>query len=421
MARSSFKIEIHAWLLLSFALAMTESGVLGFIAKKYFEGTVENYLLDWTVGIIAAAPAFANIVSFIFAKISTGKEKIPFIFKMQLIVCFFVMTSALLPKNQWGLLMLILLPSAGSRIAWSAIATLRTGIWRANYPAKIRAQVTSRIAVAQGITLAAVAFTAGVVLSLSPEIFRFLIPACGAVGIIGAFKYKTIRMRKGAKLLSQEVEKIKNKQHQRTSLKKIMADHKDFLFYMSSMFLFGLGNIMVGAPLLIILNDKFNVTYLLGISLTTVIPTALMATSAPLWSKIFDSMDVIQFRRIHCWCFLASTFLMLIGAYHESLQPFALALIFRGIGFGGGVIAWNLGHHDFATSENSTKLMSTHVTLTGIRGLIAPLVGVGLYEYATNNLNDLYGFWVFSTALAISSIGSAGFFLQKTRKNTSSR
>ena len=47
----------------------------------------------------------------------------------------------------------------------------------------------------------------------------------------------------------------------------------------------------------------------------------------------------------------------------------------------GGRLGWNLGHNDFASDGRSTLYMSIHVTLTGIRGLIAPLVGVGLYQW----------------------------------------
>jgi hypothetical protein len=44
--------------------------------------------------------------------------------------------------------------------------------------------------------------------------------------------------------------------------------------------------------------------------------------------------------------------------------------------FAGGKLGWNLGHNDFASDDQSTLYMGIHVTLTGVRGLIAPLAGV---------------------------------------------
>ncbi|HET6591667.1 MAG TPA: hypothetical protein VFG48_02010, partial [Xanthomonadales bacterium] len=37
---------------------------------------------------------------------------------------------------------------------------------------------------------------------------------------------------------------------------------------------------------------------------------------------------------------------------------------------------WNLGHNDFAADGDSSIYMATHVWLTGLRGMVMPLVGV---------------------------------------------
>lgn len=50
------------------------------------------------------------------------------------------------------------------------------------------------------------------------------------------------------------------------------------------------------------------------------------------------------------------------------------------IAFGGGSIAWNLGHVDFSPPAETSQYMATHVTLNGVRGLLAPLSAVALYE-----------------------------------------
>jgi len=47
---------------------------------------------------------------------------------------------------------------------------------------------------------------------------------------------------------------------------------------------------------------------------------------------------------------------------------------------GGGTLAWNLGHVDFARASETSQYMATHVTLNGVRGLLAPLLAVTLYE-----------------------------------------
>ena len=80
------------------------------------------------------------------------------------------------------------------------------------------------------------------------------------------------------------------------------------------------------------------------------------------------------------------------------------------IGFGGGVLAWNLGHHDFAPPETSSQYMGVHVTLTGIRGLLAPLLGVAAYEFLMKNGYET-GAGVFLLAVALGILGATGFLL----------
>ena len=45
----------------------------------------------------------------------------------------------------------------------------------------------------------------------------------------------------------------------------------------------------------------------------------------------------------------------------------------------GGVLGWNLGHNDFTTDDRVSEYVGLHVSLTGVRGLFAPLIGVAAY------------------------------------------
>ena len=59
---------------------------------------------------------------------------------------------------------------------------------------------------------------------------------------------------------------------------------------------------------------------------------------------------------------------------------FALRAILQGLGYGGGALAWNLGHLHFAPPQRAEIYMGIHVSLTGMRGLIAPLGGMWLWQ-----------------------------------------
>ena len=87
----------------------------------------------------------------------------------------------------------------------------------------------------------------------------------------------------------------------------------------------------------------------------------------------------------------------------------------RGIAFGGGVLAWNLGHQDYAPVEQSGRYMGLHVTLTGIRGLLAPAFGMTVYTLLLAG-GIQAGPIVFYIGATLSAIGGIGFILlAKTR------
>lgn len=94
---------------------------------------------------------------------------------------------------------------------------------------------------------------------------------------------------------------------------------------------------------------------------------------------------------------------------HATLGLWVGAAI-RGIGFGGGVLAWNLGHQDYAPIEQSGRYMGLHVTLTGIRGLIAPAFGMGIYTVCSQQ-GVHAGPIVFYVGAGLSAIGGIGFIL----------
>jgi len=70
---------------------------------------------------------------------------------------------------------------------------------------------------------------------------------------------------------------------------------------------------------------------------------------------------------------------MFWGAWTFSLWWLALGRVITGIVNGGGNLAWQLGHNDFAPRDQLSTYMGIHVTLTGVRGAFAPFLGMALY------------------------------------------
>src|SRR5690606_10316438 len=54
-----------------------------------------------------------------------------------------------------------------------------------------------------------------------------------------------------------------------------------------------------------------------------------------------------------------------------------------------GALAWNLGHNAFATADKAALYIGVHVMLAGLRGCLAPFIGVA----ALVSLVSLIGFY----------------------------
>jgi hypothetical protein len=92
---------------------------------------------------------------------------------------------------------------------------------------------------------------------------------------------------------------------------------------------------------------------------------------------------------------------------HQVWLLFVMACV-TGIADAGGALAWNLGHNDYAKDHNAAQYMGVHVTLTGIRGLIAPFLGVGIYNLLEHG-HAGWGVWTFLPCLMLNVSGAIGF------------
>ena len=408
-SRTQYKRELLAWALLPMMMGAIEGGVVGVLTKRLFSGAVDELMLDWAVAALAAAQGFANISSFVWAGMSHGKHKIRFLTILKIAVIILIGAVSLVPRTPAGLCVLLVCV-VGSRICWAGVVTLRSTVWQANYPRSNRADVAGRIATVQAIILATVGLGIGELMDQNEESFRWIYPVAASFGIIGAWVYSKMQVIGHEKILSDE--RAQPELATTSPWKTIALLKEDFAFakYMTCQFIFGLGNLMLTAPLVVVLSDQFSFDYLGEILIVSTIPIILMPLSIPLWSRLLTRVHVIQFRAIHSWVFVLSALVFGVSILLSSAAGLWVAAAIRGVGFGGGVLAWNLGHQDFAPVEQSGRYMGLHVTLTGIRGLIAPALGMGLYTYLLS-ISEHAGEGVFFIGALISGVGGIGFLI----------
>ncbi|MCA9285100.1 MAG: MFS transporter [Phycisphaerales bacterium] len=413
MLRANYARELVSWMFLPVMLGAVEGGTISIIVKKAFASApgVSPAALNLAVAVVTAAPAVANITSFVWATFSHGRPKIRFIAWLQIATALLVALIAATPHSAAGLVMLTTLVVL-ARVTWTGVITIRTTVWGANYPRADRARIAGKMATVQSAALSIVGVVLGTAMDWNERSFHWLFPLCALVGLLGNAIYRRVRLR-GQRRLAR-AERCGRAEDRPTlnpaSVARVLRNDPLYRRFMLWLFVFGLGNLMLSAPLAIVLNDGFHVTYIQGILITSAIPTALMPFTIPMWSKLLDRCHVVEFRAIHGWSFVAVSLLQFLGAAFGVLSLFFAAAVGMGIAFGGGVLAWNLGHHDFAPPNRDAQYMGVHVTLTGLRGLLAPFLAVGIYDLLDRQIpGSGGGFWVFGVCLALNLVGAIGF------------
>jgi hypothetical protein len=147
---------------------------------------------------------------------------------------------------------------------------------------------------------------------------------------------------------------------------------------------------------------------------TTGLPLILLPLASFAWARIFDRRHIISYRALHAWSFVLTNLLFWLGL---ALQVDALVFVgaaVLGAAYAGGQLGWNLGHNDFAKPEQSALYMGVHVSLNGIRGLIAPLLGVVVYRMLAERGMAQHALLL---PLLLNVVGALGFVRQNRRRN----
>ncbi|MEZ4754268.1 MAG: MFS transporter [Bdellovibrionota bacterium] len=117
----------------------------------------------------------------------------------------------------------------------------------------------------------------------------------------------------------------------------------------------------------------------LVIILIDVLPTIFRFSSAVLWGKLFDKANFILLRIGLNLIFGFSTLFF----FTPLLLLQFIGAASQGFGQGGGSVAWNLWVTKYAPPEKTADYMAVHTFLTGIRGVLCPMLAFWAVEYIT--------------------------------------
>lgn len=165
---------------------------------------------------------------------------------------------------------------------------------------------------------------------------------------------------------------------------QLLKKNPDFSAFEKNFSIYGLGFLMVVPVIPIFLVEHLHMNYTSTFVAKGILSQLGILLFSPFFGKMHDHKDIFQFGS-YVFGLLA---LYPLGFVIASLVPsigvatviILITYLIFGIAMAGVNVTWNMGSIYFAGNEDASMYQSVHITLTGVRGLIAPIFGFAIYK-----------------------------------------
>jgi MFS family permease len=326
---------------------------------------------ETAIALLAAAPFLGNLCSPLWARQMEGRSKMPFVQGSWISArsLLFLMPLAF---TAWPFVAIV----GGLQFVGTIATPAYTSLMKDIYPDRARGRLMGYVRVIAQVMTFFATLAAGRLLDHSVS-YRLLFPIAGMLGIGAALAFSRVRAlpENSAPAPDCEEKKLTNREFAMDTL-TILRDNEPYRWFAFSVFTYGFGNLMV-TPLY----GLYQVD-VLRISNTQV---ANLANFASLWSILgfifwgwlMDRIGAPRTVLFSIFC-IASIAVVYLCAHTVNGLLFASAL--SGFGFAGIELSYLAAILAYAEGGRAAQYQSLHSLLLGVRGILAPLIGIPLMK-----------------------------------------
>ncbi len=405
-------IEMRAWGLLAVGGGAINGGVIGVIIQNKFTLQSHPALALVALALVSGAMPISNLTSTIWVNASWGKKKIIFLKRVLLVFVALISAMFFLPTGNFGLLGMVLL-TVGCHVCSACLITIRALAWRANYSPENRAKIAASNLALLSAVMAVSGFITGFLANSDSEAYRLVFVVSAGCSLAAIHLLSRLHLRHEEQIIRMERSSPLRRMLS-THAWKILKQDRRYRDYLLCMFAQGSGNLMYVPLIILVLSEQLEQSPFVQIILSSSVHLLCVTLSVRLWANVISSTHIVNFRAYHSWLMVLSMLLLAMGTINLEMDFVWIGSIMFGIALAGGRLGWHLGHNDFSSKYDSSDYMALHVTLTGVRALIMPMVGVAFYQLLVN-INPSYGRFVLLLPLTFITIGAAGFVFMNLR------
>ena len=283
LAEGIFRREIVPWGLLGLALGLVEGATAAVLVKQHFRDVAPAFAVNLAVALVSGAPAFSNVLSFVWANVAHGRARVQLIVALQAGFALLVGCVSFATRAAGGLLVTVLSVIA-ARVLWAGILTVRAAVWSANYPRNVLARITGRLVIVNSIAVACSAGLVGWALEAHAVDARWLYGGGAFAGLLGAWLYRAMRVRREFRLLAAEAASgPRSEPFSLRMLTQILKEDPAYREYMLWMGIFGGGTLMLTAQLVLLFSDRLHLSSGTQIGMLAVVPLITQPIFLPWW------------------------------------------------------------------------------------------------------------------------------------------
>ncbi len=323
------------------------------------------------IAILSMAPFVAALFTFYWSHHSSRRKKMPFLVKVMGIARGSLLFM-FLAVNSWLFVIFVLLfwffEMAGS--------PAYTGVMKDIYPSEHRGKAMGYVRVEMSLAVVLAVYVGGHLLNIDPQSYRWVFPLGAVFGLLSLASFRKIEVKSDNQVKAN---------HERFSFSKaihIFREDKRFFHYQLIFFPAGFGWLLT-LPLYPIF--VVDVLHLSKVTLGQVgaIFSLCWLISFFFWGKYIDKRGPLRARYLTILLLSFVPFFYFLANLFpgEGAWIIFVAAIFFGLAWGGAELSRFNYIIKIASEDKIQSYWGIDFTLMGIRGVLAPFVGIALKEF----------------------------------------
>lgn len=243
-------------------------------------------------------------------------------------------------------------------------------VYARNYSHRDRGRLVSNTFILAALVGAALSLLAGEYLDLHPESFGTVFLVMAGAAVVCAAAVSRVPS-----------EPLQVREKRRGGNFALILEDPLFGKMLTAWMFLGLANLsLLPLRVEILANPAygFDLSNSQVIFLTVVLFALARIVGLKVFGLVFERMNFLAFRLLLNGLLFAA---ILCYFNSDSLWVIGMGSAFFGLGMGGGNLAWNLWVTRIAPDERVSEYMSIHMSLTGIRGILSPILAYSLIPY----------------------------------------